>query len=244
MTNIKLTIEYDGTNYVGWQRQQNGISIQEQIEKAINKVTGEKVHLIGSGRTDKGVHAKGQVANFTTRSTIPPSRFKLALNNNLPEDIVILNSERVSDDFHSRYDAIGKKYKYLIYNNPIRGALYRNFAYQVPYHLDYKEMERAMNFFIGTHDFISFMVSKNNVRATTKTITQTSLKKKGNIIFFTIEGDGFLHNMVRIIVGTLVDIGRGKMRSSSVPHIISLKNRKFAGHTAPPQGLYLEKVYY
>ena len=244
MTNIKLIIEYDGTNYVGWQRQKNGVSIQEQIEKAINKVTGEKVHLIGSGRTDKGVHAKGQVANFITRSTIPPSRFKLALNNNLPEDIVILNSEKVSDDFHSRYDAIGKRYKYLIYNNPIRGALYRNFAYQVPYHLDYKEMEMAMSFFIGTHDFMSFMVSKNNVRTTTKTITQTSLNKKGNIIFFTIEGDGFLYNMVRIIVGTLVDIGRGKIKGTSIPHIISLKNRKFAGPTAPPQGLYLEKVYY
>ena len=244
MTNIKLTIEYDGTNYVGWQRQKNGISIQEQIENAINQVTGERVHLIGSGRTDKGVHAKGQIANFATRSNIPPNRFKLALNNNLPEDIVILDSEKVSEDFHSRYDAIGKRYKYLIYNNPIRGALYRNFAYQVPYHLDYEEMEVAINFFIGTHDFKSFMVSRNNIRNTTKTITKAYLNKKGNMIFFTIEGSGFLHNMVRIIVGTLVDIGRGKLNSTSIPNIIFSRNRKAAGHTAPPQGLYLEKVYY
>ena len=244
MANIKLTIEYDGTNYVGWQRQKNGIGIQEQIENAIYKVTGEKVHLIGSGRTDKGVHARGQVANFITKSSIPPERFRLALNNNLPYDIVILDSEGVPNEFHSRFDAIGKRYRYSIYNSKKRRALNRNFVYQVSYSLNYEEMERAINFFIGTHDFRSFMVANSNTDVTIKTINKAYLDKKGNTIHFIIEGDGFLHNMVRIMAGTLVDVGRGRLRSADIPQIISLRERKFAGHTAPPQGLYLEKVYY
>lgn len=244
MTNIKLTIEYDGTNYVGWQRQSNGDSIQGEIEKAINKVTGEKVNLIGSGRTDKGVHAKGQVANFITKSTIPADRFKFVLNNNLPRDIAIVDSIKVAEEFHSRYDALGKKYKYLIYASPITRPLYRNFVYHVTHPLDYEEMDKAINFFKGTHDFTSFMMSNNNTKTTIRTINQFSLDRNGYLIIFSMVGDGFLYNMVRIIVGTLVDIGRGKLKSSSIPYIISSKNRKLAGHTAPPQGLYLEKVYY
>ncbi len=244
MRNIKLTIEYDGTNYVGWQRQENGISVQQKLEKAINIVSGEDVILIGSGRTDSGVHAKGQVANFKTSSTIPPEKFKFALNNNLPGDIAILKSEEVSIDFHSRYDSIGKKYGYLIYNSKLPTALCRNLVYHVSYTLDYEEMKKAIDLFRGTHDFTSFMVARNDVETAVRTITNISLDKKGDLIFFSVEGDGFLYNMIRIIVGTLIDIGRGKLKAVDIPNIIHLKHRKFAGHTAPPQGLYLEKVYY
>lgn len=244
MTNIKLTIEYDGTNYCGWQKQKNKNSIQEEIEKAIGLITGESINLIGSGRTDSGVHSTGQVANFMTRSNIPGDKFKFALNSKLPNDIAIINSEQVAESFHARYDALGKRYKYLIYNNPIRSPLYRNFAYHLPYSLDYKEMEKAIRFFIGTHDFRTFMASNSSVRTTIRTINDISLYKKEDLIIFSIEGNGFLYNMIRIIVGTIVDVGRGRIKSNSIPYIISSKTRKNAGHTAPPQGLYLEKVYY
>lgn len=244
MNNIKLTIQYDGTNYCGWQKQKNGDSIQKEIERAIKDITGENVDLIGSGRTDRGVHAKGQVANFLTKSSIPGDRFKFALNSKLPEDIAIVHSEKVGEDFHSRYDALGKRYKYLIYNSPIRSPLYRNFAYHLPYSLDYEEMEKAVSFFVGTHNFKTFMATNSNVKNTIRTINDISLYKKGDLIIFSVTGNGFLYNMVRIVVGTIVDVGRGRFKSYDIPHIISSKDRNKAGHTAPPQGLYLEKVYY
>lgn len=244
MRNIKLTIEYDGSNYVGWQKQVNGNGIQSEIEQAIFLTTGEKVNLIGSGRTDSGVHAKGQVANFYTKSRIPGNRFKYALNIKLPSDIVILESEETNYDFHSRYDAKAKIYSYLIYNNPIRSSLYRNFAYHVSYELEYEKMYEGTKYFLGTHDFSSFAGSKNVIEDTCRTINNIALEKSGDFIKFKIEGNGFLYNMVRIIVGTLVDIGRNKIRAEDIPNIINLKNRKFAGPTAPPEGLYLEKVYY
>ena len=244
MLNIKLTIQYDGSNYSGWQKQKNANSIQEQIEKAIYLVTGEKVNLIGSGRTDRGVHALGQVANFTTLSSIPADRFKFALNSKLPGDISIIESQAVDYEFHSRYHAKGKRYRYLIFNKPIRNPLYRNYAYHVPYPLDFREMERAAKFFIGTHDFASFMASGSSVKDTVRTIYDISLDKKDDLIILSVEGDGFLYNMIRIMVGTLIDIANNKLKSQDIPAIINAKNRRAAGHTAPPQGLYLEKVYY
>ncbi len=244
MANIKLTIEYEGTNYIGWQKQNKGNSIQGEIEKAIKLITGENVNLIGSGRTDSGVHAKGQVANFITKSKIPGDKFKFALNSKLSEDIAIIHSENVDESFHARYDAIGKKYKYLIYNSQIRSPLYRNFAYYIPYPLDYKEMDKSIKYLIGTHDFTSFMASNSSVKSTIRTINHVSLYKKEDLIVFSIEGNGFLYNMVRIIVGTLVEVGRGKIESDNISHIIHSKNREIAGPTAPPHGLYLEKVYY
>lgn len=244
MRNIKLTIEYDGTNYVGWQRQENGKSVQGQIEKAIKKASGKNVKLIGSGRTDSGVHGRGQVANFKTSCTIPSDNFKLVLNNNLPDDIVILNSEEVDINFHSRYGAKSKKYSYLIYNNKTRSALYRNYAYHVSYDLKYDEMEKAIKLLEGTHDFTSFTVARNQVATAVRTISKISLNKRKDLIYFSIEGDGFLYNMIRIIVGTIIEIGRGRLRAKDILNILDVKDRKFAGHTAPPQGLYLEKVYY
>ncbi len=225
MANIKLIIQYEGTNYIGWQKQPKGNSIQGgEIEKAIKQITGEEINLIGSGRTDSGVHAIGQVANFHTNSSIPPDRFMYALNSKLPEDISIVKSEKVAEDFHARYDAIGKRYKYLIYNHPIRNPLYRRFAHHVFYPLDYREMEEGLRYFVGTHDFASFMTSNSNVDSTIRNIHNAFLSKEGDLIAFSIEGNGFLYNMVRIIIGTLVEIGRGRIKAHSIPpHIIASK---------------------
>ncbi|NMA86291.1 MAG: tRNA pseudouridine(38-40) synthase TruA [Tissierellia bacterium] len=244
MRNIKLTIEYDGTNYVGWQKQINGIGIQTKIEEAIFNTTNERVNLTGSGRTDSGVHARGQVANFRTNSSIPGEKFKDALNIKLPWDIAIVESEEVDLDFHSRYDAVAKEYSYLIYNNSNRSPLYRNYSCHVPYVLNFKEMEKGCKYFLGTHDFLSFAGSKNILEDTCRTINNIDLEKWKDCIKLNIEGNGFLYNMVRIIAGTLIDIGRGKIQAEDIPKIIDYKDRKFAGHTAAAEGLYLEKVYY
>ena len=244
MKNIKLTIEYDGINYVGWQKQINGIGIQSKIEEAILKTTGEKVNLIGSGRTDSRVHARGQVANFRTKASIPGEKFKDALNTKLPWDIAIVGSEEVDLGFHSRYDAVAKEYSYLIYNNSNRSPLYRNYSYYVPYKLDFGSMERGCKYFLGTHDFLSFAGSKNILQDTYRTVNNIELSKWKDFIKLNIEGNGFLYNMVRIIAGTLIDIGRGKIQAEDIPKIIDYRDRKLAGHTAGPEGLYLEKVYY
>lgn len=244
MRNIKLTIEYEGTNYSGWQYQDNAISIQQIIEEAIGSITGEKVKLIGSGRTDAKVHALGQVANFFTSTNIPGDRFKYALNIKLPDDITIIDSQDVDKDFHSRFCATHKKYKYLIYNGEMPRALYRNFSYHIKNELNLEEMKIASQYFVGTHDFNSFMGARSVVKSTIRTINEINIEKNNDFIEITIDGDSFLRNMVRIIVGTLVEVGLGRRNKEDIIKIIEERNREVAGHTAPPQGLFLEKVFY
>ena len=251
MRNIKLTIEYDGTNYSGWQSQNNSVAIQDEIQKAIKKLTGEDCLLIGSGRTDAGVHALGQVANFKTSSKIPADKFSYALNSFLPEDIVIKKSEEVSLDFHAQYSAKGKKYMYLIYNSTRPSALLRDRAYFVPQKLDVDAMKKAAECFIGTHDFSAFRATGGSAKTSVRTINNVSLDvcynqldACHNLIKFEIAGNGFLYNMVRIIAGTLVEIGIGKLPWDSVPGIIESRERKRAGRTVPPHGLYLVEVRY
>lgn len=244
MKNIKLTIEYEGTNYSGWQIQENAITVQEKVEQAIEQATGESIKLIGSGRTDGKVHAIGQVANFRTNSTIPGEKFKHALKHLLPDDITIVESEEVGINFHARFDAIRKRYKYVVYNGEMPRALYRNFSYHVSYELDMDNMLEASKYFLGTHDFYAFMASNAEVKSTIRTIYNISIEKNKDFIEFTIEGNSFLHNMVRIIVGTLIDVGQGKIKKEDIPKIILDRKRECAGHTAPPQGLFLEKVFY
>jgi len=244
MNNVKLTIEYDGTNYHGWQEQKNAVTVQQTIKDAIKTLTGEECDLIGSSRTDYGVHALGQVANFHTRSSIPPDRFSYALNRILPDDIVIVKSEKVDDDFHARFMAKGKKYRYLILNTPHRSALYRNRAYHVSHNLDVEEMQKAANVFLGKHDFSAFMATGGSAKTTERTITYVSVIRYGNTIEFEIAGDGFLYNMVRIIAGTLIEVGMGKIKFDDIPDIILSGNRKRAGKTVPAHGLYLVEVYY
>lgn len=244
MRNIKLTIEYDGSRYYGWQSQPNVITIQEEIEKALKKITKEDITIFGSGRTDKGVHALGQVANFITNSKIEASKFMLALNSLLPKDIVIINSEEVHKDFHARFSAIGKQYEYRIYNSKIRSPINKNFSYHVYYNLDLEKIIEASKYFEITSDFSAFMASNSTVKDTIRTIYKLTIRKENNFLIVNITGNGFLYNMVRIIVGTLIDTGRGKIAVEDIPEIIKNTDRKKAGHTAPPQGLYLKEVYY
>ncbi len=244
MRNIKLIIEYDGTNYYGWQKQPNYTSVQGEIEKAIEIITREKIKLNGAGRTDKGVHAKGQVASFCTNSSIPSDKFKFALNSVLPRDIAIKESSDMKQEFHARYNAIGKQYKYVVYNNRIRSALYKNYSYHIPYELDINKIIKAKSYFLGTHDFTSFSSTQTTVKNKIRTIHNIDINKINDIIEMNVRGNGFLYNMVRIIVGTLIEVGSNRINIDELKGIMELKNRCNAGHTAPPQGLYLEKVFY
>lgn len=244
MKNIKLTIEYEGTNYSGWQIQDNANTIQEELEIAIEKIIGERVKLIGSGRTDGRVHALGQVANFKTEARMPGKRYKYALKEYLPEDITVIDSEEVSLDFHSRFDATKKTYKYIVYNGELPRSLYRNFTYYLPYKVNIEEMIKASKHLIGTHDFNCFKAANSTVNSTVRTIYSVNITKKEELIEFNIEGNSFLRNMVRIIVGTLLYIGMGNISEEELPDIIESKKREMAGPTAPPQGLYLKKVFY
>ncbi len=244
MKNIKLIIEYEGTNYAGWQIQKDLATVQGKLKKAIEIATEEEIELIGSGRTDKKVHALGQVANFKTNSSIPGERYKILMDYLLPKDISVIDSEEVDIEFHSRFDAVKKRYKYLIYNGKLPRALYRNFTYHVPHELNIDHMIYASNYFLGCHDFNAFKVSKGKLINTKRTINCIDIEKNGDIIEFMIEGNSFLHNMVRIIIGTLVYVGQGKINKKRIPQIILDGERKNAGITAAPQGLYLEKVFY
>lgn len=244
MLNVKLTIEYDGTNYHGWQSQTNAAAVQDVIQSAIKKITGEECTLTASSRTDAGVHALGQVANFRTESNIPPNKFSYVLNSVLPDDIVIKKSEEVNQDFHAQYLAIGKKYRYLIYNSNSPSALLRNRACYVPQRLNFEAMVRAAESFVGTYDFSAFKASGGSVKTSVRTIANTSLNVCEDIFKFEIAGNGFLYNMVRIITGTLIEVGIGKISAKSIPEIIESRDRKRAGRTAPAHGLYLVEVYY
>jgi len=246
MRNIKLVIEYEGTNYCGWQSQKNVISIQDTIQDAIFKITGSRVELIGSGRTDGGVHALGQVANFIIDSEIEAERFAFALNWTLPHDIVIKNSCEVDMDFHSRYCAIGKQYSYLLLNSRQPTALYRNLAHHISYcdKLDVSKMEAASKYFIGTYDFSSFMSKGSSIKSTVRTIYDVKILQSEEFIKIIYHGNGFLYNMVRIISGTLLQTAIGKIEPINIPDIIQSKNRQKAGIGLPAHGVYLEKVYY
>lgn len=244
MNNIKITLEYDGTNYYGWQKQKGMKTIQGEIEEALFAVTKERCEVTGSSRTDAGVHAKGFVANFRTNSKVPPNRFREALNVKLPNDIVILKSEKVDDEFHARYYAKGKTYEYSILNDDVPSALMRNQVYHYKYDLDIDAMKVAAKQFIGTHDFAAFKTQGSSVKGTIRTIFEVKVEKTEKIIKISVSGDGFLYNMVRIIVGTLINVGRGKTDSNSIVDIINKKDRTLAGDCVPPHGLLLKEVYY
>ena len=245
MRNIKIIIEYDGKNFAGWQNQPGKTSIQGEIEKAINEITGEDVDLIASGRTDAGVHALGQTANFHTESNLPVDRFTYALNSKLPKSIVVKKAEEVDDRFHSRYNCKGKTYRYIINNNEFPSALERYREFHVPYTLNLEDMEKALKKFEGEHDFKGFKSSGGSPKKTTvRTITKAEMKENDGRIIIELTGDGFLYNMVRIICGTVVDVGLGKINEAEIEDIINSGDRTRAGKTLPPHGLYLVKVFY
>jgi tRNA pseudouridine38-40 synthase len=244
MPNIKLIIEYEGTAYGGWQSQRNAPTVQDALLEAIFRVTGERVVLIGSGRTDAGVHALGQVANFKTGAAIPPERYAAALNTLLPEDIRVQSSAAAPDDFHAQFSATGKRYRYTICNSRPGTALHRRTSWHVAQKLDIEAMERAAAHFLGTHDFSAFQSTGGVERETVKTVTLSRITREGAFIHYDVAAGGFLYNMARIIVGTLAKVGRGKLSPEAIPAIIESGDRGMAGPTAPAKGLCLMEVYY
>ena len=244
MRNIKLLIEYDGKEFNGWQKQPNKLNIQGEIERAIEEITGEKVDLIASGRTDAGVHALGQVANFKIEKNIPIEKIPYALNSKLKKSIRIKEAEEVPEKFHSRYTCKKKTYRYVI-NNSIQGtAIYRNLQYHFPEKLDEEKMNEAAQYLVGEHDFKSFKASGTSSKSSVRTIYDAKVTRSGELVTIELTGNGFLYNMVRIIAGTLVDVGTNKIQPKDVKNILDAKDRLKAGKTLPPTGLYLVKVEY
>lgn len=243
--NFKITIEYDGSSYHGWQRQKTDRSIQNEIEKALEKMTSRKVTLLGSGRTDAGVHAAGQVANFKCDTRLTPEAFINGLNSLLPDDIIIKNCESVATQFHARYDARSKIYQYKILNRSVPAAIGRQYVWFIRKALDLQAMRAATAHLIGRHDFKCFEGTGSPRQDTTREVFSAELiEHENNLLIFEIEADGFLRYMVRSIVGTMVDVGLGKITPLDFKNILASRDRSQAGATAPARGLTLIKVNY
>jgi len=245
MRNFKMVLEYDGTNYCGWQRQENGISIQQVLEETIGLITHEKVVVIGSGRTDAGVHALNQVASFKSYTRLPAEILFRGVNGLLPRDIVVKALEEVADVFHAQHDARGKIYVYRICNKRLRPALGRNYFWFIHHPLNLSQMNEAVRYLIGTHDFSCFCATGSHVKDRIRTVTGVNIERdEEGLLEITMEARGFLKYMVRNIVGTLVEVGRGKRPPEDMKEIIDSRDRNIAGITAPAHGLYLKEVKY
>ena len=245
---FKLTIAYDGTEYEGWQVQQTGTGVQEKVEAALAKLFPSHPRVHSSSRTDTGVHALGMVAHFEAPSAeckMSARKLALALNAWLPEDIRVVGAARARHGFHARFDATGKQYRYFVWNHAAMNPLIRHTAWHVPRSLDVSAMRLAAPFFVGKHDFQSFAANSGYVKASTvRTLTRCELTRRGQLLTFVIEGDGFLYKMCRGIVGTLVQVGLGKFRADEVRRMLGKRDRRVAGMTAPAHGLVLWKVFY
>ena len=245
MRNIKMTIKYDGSRYKGFQRlQDNDMTIQGKLEAVIRKMTEEPVEIIGSGRTDMGVHAYGQVANFKTTSEMTLKKMKAYLYEYLPEDIVVTNLEEADERFHSRYNAKSKVYLYKIYNNEVHDPFLRKYTNHIARKLDLNLMKEASKQLVGEHDFTSFVSSKSKKKSNVRTIHSIEVQENNNVIEIYVEADGFLYNMVRIIVGTLIDAGLRKKTVKDIEYMLKAKDRSVSSETAPSKGLCLYKVKY
>ena len=228
----------------GWQKQPTKLNIQGEIERAIELITGEQVDLTASGRTDAGVHAIGQVANFKTNSNLPTEKFTIAINSKLKKSIRIQKAEEVEERFHSRYNCKQKTYRYIINNGEQGSAIYRNLEYYVPIKLDIEGMKKAIKYFEGEHDFKGFKASGTSSKSSVRKIYKANIIEEGERIGIELTGNGFLYNMVRIIAGTLVEVGLGKIKPEEITSIIESRDRTRAGKTLPPHALYLVKVEY
>lgn len=244
MKNLRLILEYRGTRYAGWQKQNNAVTIQGKLEEAIEKITGERPKIYSSSRTDAGVHALGLCVSFKTSTKVLMEKLPLALNSVLPHDIAVVSAAEADMDFHARFSAKGKKYIYKIHSRAARSPIHRGFAWHVPRRLDFEAMQEASAHFVGKHDFSAFKSTGGSENTSIRTIHSAELIKSGDILELHISGDGFLYNMVRIIAGTLVYVGLGKIEPQEIPGIISSGDRTRAGKTAPPEGLFLSEVYY
>lgn len=244
MRNFKLMMSYDGTSYHGFQRQENAYTIQQEIEDTIKKITGEKTIIYGCSRTDTGVHANQFCFNVKLENTITSKGLQRALNCNLDDAIAILSCEEVDESFHARYDCKGKEYIYKIHNSEIKNPFLKDKAFRYWLPLDEKLLNQSAQHFIGTHDFKGFCSVGSLRQHTIRTIHKLEIKREGDIIIILVKGDGFLYNMVRIIIGTLIFVNEGKIKESDLDEIILSQDRKKAGKTAPSHGLYLNKVFY
>ncbi len=244
MRNIKLILEYDGTSYHGWQKQPGLSTVQTTLEDSLFPLFRERIETTVAGRTDAGVHAKGQVVNFLTYSSISSTSIQPALNNYLPKDIRIKEVHQVDMDFHAQKSALRRVYRYLIYNNSFPSPFYRNFVWWIPFNLEIDLMREAGKFLGGEHDFSSFQSQGSLASSTLREIKKLSIFKKGKFVLVYIEANSFLYKMARNIVGTLVEIGRGKTRPGKMKKILEARDRRMAGPTAPPQGLCLVRVEY
>lgn len=244
MKRIKLTVAYDGTDYCGWQVQPNGMTVEEILNRELSALTGEEVKVIGASRTDAGVHAEGNVAVFDTETDIPAERIAYALNCRLPEDIVAVKSEEVPGDWHPRYQCSVKTYEYRILNREMPDPVCRRSTVHVSYPLNLGDMRTAAGYLKGEHDFKSFCSPHTEVKDTVRTVHSLEIEKEGDIITVRISGNGFLYNMVRIIVGTLINVGRGACPPEKVKEILEARDRRKAAATAPAKGLVLKYIRY
>lgn len=244
MRRIRLNLEYDGTDYAGWQRQENAVAVQQRLEEALCRLTGESVRVTGASRTDAGVHAQCQVCAFDTESRIPAEKFSYALNTLLPDDIRVRESMLAPDDFHPRFQAQGKIYRYRIYNAPHASALLRRTHAHAMYPLDAEAMNREAQSVVGTHDFAPFAASGSVVRDTVRTMYRICVKRRENEVTLLVYGGGFLYNMVRILAGTLIGVGCGKLEEGAIARALQSGSRLDLGVTAPANGLELARVFY
>lgn len=245
MRNIRLLVQYEGTRYQGWQRQESSENtIQGRLEKLLSQMCGEKIELQGSGRTDAGVHAMGQVANFHTESTLSTEEMLEYINTYLPQDIAVIQVTEAAERFHSRLNAAGKCYQYRVWNSAVPDVFLRRYALEYPQMLDIEAMKQAASLLLGEHDFKSFTSTKKGKKSTVRRIDDIDIVREGNLLTFTFTGNGFLYHMVRILMGTLLEVGEGKRSAGSIPELIACKNREQAGPLVPAKGLTLKEVYY
>lgn len=245
MNRLKCTIEYDGTHFLGFQVQPKGRTVQGEIEKAIKKLhKGEDIRIQPSGRTDAGVHAHGQVIHFDSPLAIPSERWMMALNTLFPDDIVVTEVEIVDENFHARYDVVKKEYRYFLLNQKNRNVFRKDHTYYYPYPINLDQILEGAAYLLGTHDFTSFCSTKSDKENKIRTIEEIEIWKDGNEIIFRFVGNGFLYNMVRIIVGTLLKVGQGKLAPDDIKLILEKRDRQAAGKTAPAHGLHLWRVWY
>lgn len=244
MRNLLITIKYDGSAYHGWQVQQNALTVQEVFQNAVEKVFGERLDVRGCSRTDSGVHANMYCLTVKTDMNIADKGVVMALNTYLPKDIAVVDCKEVSADFHPRYSCITKEYVYKLYNGEIRNPFYADYALHYRFNIDADYLDKEAQAFVGTYDYSGFCSAKSDVDDTVRTVKAFHVWREGDMVYFKVEADGFLYNMVRIMVGTLLFIAQGKIKSGELADIIKSKDRARAGKTAPPQGLYLNKINY
>ncbi|MBT2689953.1 tRNA pseudouridine(38-40) synthase TruA [Bacillus sp. ISL-47] len=245
MQRFKCIVTYDGTHFAGYQIQPNKRTVQGELERALKKLhKGEDIKVTASGRTDAGVHARGQVIHFDSPLNIPDEKWEIALNSLLPDDVAVIGAARAAEDFHVRFDAKGKEYRYFVHLSSRRDPFKRHYAYQFPFALNVDSMKKAAAGLVGTHDFTSFCSAKTEVQDKVREIQEIEVFEEGDMLIFRFKGTGFLYNMIRILVGTLLEVGSGERDPNSMTAVIEEKNRSAAGKTAPPQGLYLWKVFY